>query len=58
MYYGAVLASNKLAKEKGVYSSFKGSPISEGKFQFDLAGVKPSDRYDWESLRKDVMRMG
>ena len=40
MYYGAVLASNKLAKEKGVYSSFKGSPISEGKFQFDLAGVK------------------
>lgn len=58
MYYGAVLASNKLAKEKGVYSSFKGSPISEGKFQFDLAGVKPSDRYDWESLRKDVMENG
>jgi len=58
MYYGAVLASNKLAKEKGVYSSFKGSPMSEGKFQFDLAGVKPSDRYDWESLRKDVMENG
>lgn len=58
MYYGAVLASNKLAKEKGVYSSFKGSPMSEGKFQFDLAGVKPSDRYDWESLRKDVIENG
>ena len=58
MYYGAVLASNKLAKEKGVYSSFKGSPISEGKFQFDLAGVKPSDRYDWDSLRKDVIENG
>ena len=26
----------ELAKDKGAYSSFKGSPISEGKFQFDL----------------------
>ena len=58
MYYGALVASNKLAKEKGIYSSFKGSPISEGKFQFDLAGVKPSDRYDWDALRADIMENG
>ena len=58
MYYGALVASNKLAKEKGTYSSFKGSPISEGKFQFDLAGVKPSDRYDWDALRADIMENG
>ena len=58
MYYGALVASNKLAKEKGTYSSFRGSPISEGKFQFDLAGVKPSDRYDWDTLRADIMENG
>jgi ribonucleotide reductase alpha subunit len=58
MYYGALVASNKLAKEKGTYSSFRGSPISEGKFQFDLAGVKPSDRYDWDALRADIMENG
>ena len=58
MYYGALVASNKMAKEKGIYSSFKGSPISEGKFQFDLAGVKPSDRYDWDALRADIMENG
>jgi ribonucleoside-diphosphate reductase alpha chain len=58
MYYGALVASNKLAKKKGAYSTFKGSPISEGKFQFDLAGVKPSDRYDWEALRADIMENG
>jgi ribonucleoside-diphosphate reductase alpha chain len=58
MYYGALVASNKLAKEKGTYSSFKGSPMSEGKFQFDLAGVKPSDRYDWDALRADIMKNG
>lgn len=58
MYYGALVASNKLAKKKGAYSTFKGSPISEGKFQFDLAGVKPSDRYDWDALRADIMENG
>tara|TARA_Y100000389_G_scaffold197454_2_gene232092 strand:+ start:2253 stop:4820 length:2568 start_codon:yes stop_codon:yes gene_type:complete len=43
----------------GTYSSFKGSPLSEGKFQFDLWGVNPgNDRYDWEQLRQDVMKYG
>jgi len=32
--------------------------LSEGKFQFDLWNVKPSDRYDWDKLRKDVMEHG
>jgi len=38
MYYGAMLASYKQALEHGHYSSFKGSPLSNGKFQFDLWG--------------------
>ena len=50
--------SNQLAIEKGHYLTFKGSPLSNGKFQFDLWGVKPSDRYDWESLRNSIMKVG
>jgi ribonucleoside-diphosphate reductase alpha chain len=32
--------------------------MSEGKFQFDLWNVQPSDRYNWEELRQDIMRDG
>ena len=39
MYYGAMLASYKQALKYGAYSTFKGSPLSEGLFQFDLWGV-------------------
>jgi ribonucleoside-diphosphate reductase alpha chain len=46
-----------LKKYKGAYSSFDGSPLSQGVFQFDLWGVK-ANMYDWEQLRKDVMQYG
>lgn len=42
----------------GAYSSFEGSPLSRGEFQFDLWGVKPSDRYDWTSLRESIVKYG
>ena len=42
----------------GAYSSFLGSPLSNGRFQFDLWGVTPSDRYDWASLKQDVCKYG
>jgi len=42
----------------GAYSSFKGSPINKGLFQFDLWNVKPGDRYNWEELRKNVIKYG
>lgn len=58
MYYYGMKESVEEAKKYGPYSTFRGSPLSEGKFQFDMWGVKPSDRYDWESLRSDVMRYG
>lgn len=52
IYHAAMETSMELAKEEGPYSTFKGSPLSKGQFQFDLWGVKPaSDRYDWETLR-------
>ncbi len=58
IYYSAMCASRDLAREEGPYETYPGSPISEGKFQFDLWNVEPTDRWDWESLRKDVMEIG
>jgi ribonucleoside-diphosphate reductase alpha chain len=59
IYHGAMEASMEIAKIEGPYESFKGSPLSQGKFQFDLWDVKPkSGRYDWDKLRQDVMTHG
>ena len=56
------------AKYLGSYSSFEGSPLEKGKFQFDLwlereknsniHEVWSKTRYDWEGLRHDVMKYG
>ena len=47
----------------GSYSSFEGSPLSKGLFQFDLWGVKPvidvpGLKLNWDRLREDVMEYG
>ena len=42
----------------GAYSTFDGSPLSKGIFQFDMWNVTPSSRYDWSSLKNDVMAYG
>jgi len=42
----------------GAYSSFSDSPAAAGILQFDMWDVKPSDRYDWESLRQNIMENG
>ena len=58
IYFGALEASNELAKEKGAYSTFKGSPLSEGKFQFDMWDSQPSNMWDWETLRGKIKKDG
>jgi len=58
IYYGALVASNEVAKQHGAYETFKGSPLSQGIFQFDMWNVKPSDRYNWDALRKEIMETG
>ncbi|MBA4277449.1 ribonucleoside-diphosphate reductase subunit alpha [Flavobacterium sp.] len=61
LYFAAVTASMEMAKEDGPYSTFKGSPISQGEFQHNLWGLKDeelSGRWDWASLRKEVMEHG
>lgn len=59
LYFAAMQASADLAIKEGAYETFKGSPLSEGKFQFDLWNVKPtSNRWDWDTLRKQVVKTG
>lgn len=58
IYYAALRASCDLAKEEGHYASYVGSPISEGKLQFDLWKVTPSERWNWNKLREDISKYG
>lgn len=66
IYYGCLKGSIELAKKDGAYSSFKGSPFSEGKLQFDLAaefdGIDLSNylsgRWDWDTLKSDLVKYG
>jgi ribonucleoside-diphosphate reductase alpha chain len=59
IYHAAMTTSIALAKVEGPYETFKGSPLSKGKFQFDLWGHTPtSGMYDWEALRAEVMEHG
>jgi len=55
MYYSAVRTSSELAKEKGCYSTFAGSPASKGQLQPDLWNITPltetDGSLDWKQLR-------
>ncbi|MEZ5030854.1 MAG: ribonucleoside-diphosphate reductase subunit alpha [Saprospiraceae bacterium] len=58
IYHAAISESCELAKQHGAYSSFDGSPASQGTLQFDMWGVEPSNRYDWEALKTDIRTNG
>ena len=66
IYYAALSESVALAKANGrPYETFAGSPLSEGKLQFDLWQQKPESerpgadaRYDWAALRAQVQQYG
>lgn len=61
IYFASMTASKDLAKKFGAYETFEGSPLSEGKFQYNLWQVNDEDlsgRWDWKKLRKDVMKHG
>jgi ribonucleoside-diphosphate reductase alpha chain len=58
IYYAAVTASKDLSIKEGPYQTFANSPISKGIFQFDMWGVQPSNRYDWISLKNEVIKHG
>ena len=58
IYYAACTASKDMAKEEGAYETFPGSPASEGKLQFDLWDVTPSDRWEWDILKEEIKEHG
>jgi ribonucleoside-diphosphate reductase alpha subunit len=58
MYYAAMTASKDLAKKDGAYSTYEGSPVSKGIFQFDMWGVTPSNRWEWDVLKEEVKEHG
>jgi ribonucleoside-diphosphate reductase subunit M1 len=58
IYHAAIEASVELAKIEGPYESFQGSPASQGILQFDLWDRKPTDLWDWDSLKADVVKHG
>ena len=58
IYHAALEASCELAEVDGPYSSFEGSPTSEGILQFDMCeGSAPfSGMYDWSSMKERVKK--
>jgi len=58
IYYASMTASKDLAKVDGPYETFAGSPVSKGQFQFDMWGVTPTDRWEWNVLKDEVKQHG
>jgi len=59
IYFAAMESSMEQAKVHGTYETFKGSPVSQGIFQFDMWGVQPkSNRWNWEQLKQEVKKHG
>lgn len=58
IYYASMTASKDLAKVDGPYETFEGSPLSKGIMQFDMWGVTPSPRWEWDVLKEEVKKHG
>merc|ERR1712032_306336 len=58
IYFGALTASADLAEKDGPYETYQGSPLSKGELQFDMWGITPSKRWDWDNLRTKIAQHG
>ncbi|KAJ3577221.1 hypothetical protein NPX13_g3350 [Xylaria arbuscula] len=58
MYHAALTASMEIAKEEGPYSTYEGSPVSQGILQYDMWNVTPSDLWDWATLKEQIKQHG
>lgn len=65
MQFASLSESHALAVERGAYATFANSPLSQGLFQMDLWKEYPpyvdtplSGRWDWDGLRKNIMKDG
>jgi ribonucleoside-diphosphate reductase alpha chain len=61
IYFAALTASKDLAKKYGPYSSFEGSPASQGLLQYDLWGLTENDlsgMWDFSALKEEIKQFG
>lgn len=58
IYYASATASKDLAIAEGPYETFEGSPASKGILQFDMWGVQPSKRWEWNTLKEEIKKHG
>ncbi|KAL2889025.1 Ribonucleoside-diphosphate reductase large chain [Ceratocystis lukuohia] len=58
IYHAALTASMEIAQTEGTYSTYEGSPVSQGILQFDMWDVTPSDLWDWTSLKEKIKQHG
>jgi len=61
IYHAALTESCQIAKIDGKYSTFEGSPASEGILQFDMWDVDPNEKvkmYDWNKLKEQIKTYG
>lgn len=58
IYFAALTSSKDLAKADGPYETYAGSPVSQGIFQFDMWNEKPSNRWEWDILRQEILKYG
>ena len=58
IYHAALTSSVELAKIHGPYSTYEGSPVSQGILQYDMWNVTPTDLWDWDSLKKEITKHG
>jgi len=58
IYFAAMTESNAIAEKDGAYSTYEGSPVSQGILQYDMWGETPSDRWDWADLKKKIKKHG
>lgn len=60
IYHGALEASNELAQIEGSYSTFAGSPSSQGILQFDMweNHKQTNDNYNWDEMKEKIKSTG
>lgn len=61
IYYACMDESKELSKRFGAYSTFKGSPASQGQLQYHMWGFKDEDLkmgYDWKKLVEEIKKYG
>jgi ribonucleoside-diphosphate reductase alpha chain len=58
-YLQLIPEETALTKYRGAYSSFEGSPASQGLLQFDLWGVAPGGvLWNWDDLKGEIAKYG